>query len=524
MRHLTGENAEAAGPYRLFAELGQGGMGRVLLGSGPDGRLVAVKQVHAEFAEEPGFRARFRREVTASRTVSGACTAPVVDADPEAETPWLASVFVPGPTLSGALDEVGPLPETAVRRLAAGLATALADIHGAGLVHRDLKPSNVLLAEDGVRVIDFGIARAVEGGTRITHTGSLIGSPSYMAPEQVGGGTVTAAADVFALGSTLVTACTGRPPFAAESVPRLLHEIVHAEPDLTGVPPSLRGIIAPCLAKDPALRPTPRELLSMVGALEPTARPWPGAVAARTAAQRAEAEALAARLPAVPATAVTEVTGVTVGNPAARRSRWRRPLIGVTVAAVLGTLGFAVGRPYVEDAYRSLGWGTLFLSQVEDRYQAKALTCGDIGGEMQVPVGFVARGGEGIAQRNGTWADLGNLCEWSSTNGGEGLVSVRWYVYPTGQGKGTGAEQAHRAYEQIATRAGTRREPGLGFGEEGVWETPVADAPANCLLSVRDVNLRVDVTVQGSRYGPGSRCESLAKQFARSALRVVPKR
>ncbi|WP_234104620.1 protein kinase domain-containing protein, partial [Streptomyces venezuelae] len=148
------------GPFRVVAELGQGGMGRVLLGVAPDGRLVAVKQVHAELAGDDGFRARFRREVTASRQVSGAYTAPVVDADPDAETPWFAAQFVPGPSLSQALDAVGALPLESSRLLAAGLAQALADVHRAGLVHRDLKPSNVLLAEDGVRVIDFGIARA----------------------------------------------------------------------------------------------------------------------------------------------------------------------------------------------------------------------------------------------------------------------------------------------------------------------------------------------------------------------------
>ncbi|MEJ8644574.1 serine/threonine-protein kinase [Streptomyces sp. MS1.HAVA.3] len=183
--------SEFAGPFRTVAVLGRGGMGRVVLGVGPDGRYVAVKQVHAELAEDEGFRARFRREVDASRRVAGGYTAAVIDADPDAEMPWLASQFVPGPSLSQAVDAAGPLPEEAVRRLAAGLAHALADVHRAGLIHRDLKPSNVLLAEDGVRVIDFGIVRAVGDQTRITHAGALIGSPAYMSPEQALGRELT---------------------------------------------------------------------------------------------------------------------------------------------------------------------------------------------------------------------------------------------------------------------------------------------------------------------------------------------
>ncbi|WP_262366448.1 serine/threonine-protein kinase, partial [Streptomyces sp. WAC05950] len=189
---------------------------RVLLAAGPDGRLVAVKQVLAHFADDEGFRARFRREVTASRKVSGAYTAAVIDADPDAPTPWLASVFVAGPSLGAVVKAVGVLPEDVVRRLAAGLTSALAEIHRAGLVHRDLKPDNVLLAEDGVRVIDLGIARATEGepegDTGLTRTGFVVGSPAYMSPEQAEGHPLTPASDVFSLGSVLVMALTGRSP------------------------------------------------------------------------------------------------------------------------------------------------------------------------------------------------------------------------------------------------------------------------------------------------------------------------
>ncbi|MEU2080101.1 serine/threonine-protein kinase, partial [Streptomyces sp. NPDC013489] len=306
------------GPFRTVAVLGQGGMGRVLLGTAANGQLVAVKQVHADLADDAGFRSRFRREVDASRRVSGAYTAPVVAADPEAETPWLASLFLPGPSLSEAVaapearePSAGPaattaptgagLPEEAVRRLAAGLAQALADIHRAGLVHRDLKPSNVLLTDDGVRVIDFGIARAADQMTRLTHTGALIGSPAFMAPEQVRGAAPTPATDVFALGATLVVACTGTTPFSGTSVPALLHAIAHTEPALDGVPPGLRGIVAACLAKDPGLRPSPGEVLAAIGPVAPLRQPWPEGVRRRIAEQAAEVERLTAQAQARPA-------------------------------------------------------------------------------------------------------------------------------------------------------------------------------------------------------------------------------
>ncbi|MFB9587792.1 MULTISPECIES: serine/threonine-protein kinase [Streptomyces] len=269
------------GPFRVLGVLGEGGMGRVLLGAAPDGRLVAVKQVLARFADDDGFRARFRREVAASRKVSGAYTAAVMEADADARTPWLASVFVSGPSLGAAVEAVGALPEETVRRLAAGLASALAEIHRAGLVHRDLKPENVLLAEDGVRVIDLGIARAAESGadTRLTHTGLVIGSPPFMSPEQAEGRELTPASDVFSLGSVLFLAATGRKPFAGSSTLMTLYDVVHAEPDLAAVPAGLRLAVERCLAKDPAARPAPAELLGLLGPVVPAGRlPWPPAV------------------------------------------------------------------------------------------------------------------------------------------------------------------------------------------------------------------------------------------------------
>ncbi|WP_228563973.1 serine/threonine-protein kinase [Catenulispora rubra] len=279
MKPLGLSDPRRIGPYRIFAQLGRGGMGRVFLAGAPDGRLVALKLVHVQHVEEPGFRERFRREVAASRRVSGAYTAPVVDADVETEIPWLVTVFVPGPSLREAIDAAGPLPADTAVRLAAGLATALGEIHAAGLVHRDLKPSNVLLAADGPRVIDFGVARVTDGATsELTHTGWLVGSPGYMSPEQAESKPLTPASDIFSLGAVVYMACTGTEPFMGASTPATLYSVVHAEPDLEPVPEQLREVIAACLAKDPAARPTPEQVLAQLGDVPAVTRTWPDAV------------------------------------------------------------------------------------------------------------------------------------------------------------------------------------------------------------------------------------------------------
>ncbi|WP_191256454.1 serine/threonine-protein kinase [Amycolatopsis oliviviridis] len=288
MKPLNPGEPRQVGRYRLVASLGEGGMGRVLLGVSQDGRLVALKQVHPGFAHDEGFRSRFRREVQTSRMVSGAYTAAVMDADADAATPWLASVFVAGPSLKEAVDATGPLPLDSLRFLAVGLASALMEIHRAGLIHRDLKPSNVILTDDGPRVIDFGIARAAEGETDITHTGSIIGSPGFMSPEQANGYPITPASDVFSLGALLVMAATGRSPFAGASTPQTLYNVVHSHPDLRMVHPDVRRLAEPCLAKDPAVRPTPAQILDFLGPVTPSATPWPPAVHASIAGQKAE--------------------------------------------------------------------------------------------------------------------------------------------------------------------------------------------------------------------------------------------
>ncbi|MFD7222083.1 PQQ-binding-like beta-propeller repeat protein [Streptomyces sp. NPDC059892] len=258
---LRGDDPRSVGAYRLVSRLGAGGMGVVYLGRSVSGRQVAVKMIRPEFAEDDGFRSRFRREVEAARRVSGAFTAPVVDADPEAEQPWLATLFVPGRTLHARVAEDGPLPPGEIRILAAGLAEALRDIHRTGLVHRDLKPANVLLAEDGLRVIDFGISRAVDSDP-LTRTGLVVGTPPFMAPEQFRAGEATGPfTDVFALGSVLVFAATGHGPFDATDPFVCGYRVTHEEPDLTGLPDELRELIAPCLSKEPGARPTVGDLL-----------------------------------------------------------------------------------------------------------------------------------------------------------------------------------------------------------------------------------------------------------------------
>ncbi|WP_329269160.1 protein kinase domain-containing protein [Streptomyces sp. NBC_01451] len=256
------------GRYRLVGRLGQGGMGVVYFGRSRSGRAVAVKVVRPELSTEPGFRRRFADEVAAARRVGGFHTAPVVDADPEGEPAWLVTAYVPGPTLRDVLDQVGPLPEDTLTVLAAGLAEALAAIHQAGVIHRDLKPANIIVAEDGPRVIDFGIARALDG-TALTQTGFQIGTLGFLAPEQLTGGTLTPAVDMFALGVVLSQAA-GRAPFGDGASAAWPYRVVHEQPDLTDVPDLLRGLVAACLAKDPLDRPGPSEFLDQLTVRHPS--------------------------------------------------------------------------------------------------------------------------------------------------------------------------------------------------------------------------------------------------------------
>ncbi|MEU2430464.1 phosphate ABC transporter substrate-binding protein PstS [Streptomyces sp. NPDC007861] len=295
----------SVGGYRLEGRLGAGGMGVVFLARSVSGRRLAIKVIRPELATDDGFRVRFGREVEAARQVSGAFTAPVVDADADAEQPWLATLFIPGPSLHQRVAAKGPLPADEVRLLAAGLVEALRDIHRVGLVHRDLKPGNVLLADDGPRVIDFGIARAIAADP-LTRTGMVVGTPAFMAPEQFRTGGVGPAGDVFALGAVLVYAATGHGPFDGESTHGIGFRVVYEEPDLTGLAQELLPLVEPCLAKDPGARPTVEGLLAAlsVAPVETQSPPAPTEVERPSAPADTQSPSAPATQPAHPEPAV----------------------------------------------------------------------------------------------------------------------------------------------------------------------------------------------------------------------------
>ncbi|MFF3328712.1 PQQ-binding-like beta-propeller repeat protein [Streptomyces sp. NPDC002888] len=267
MTPLSTGDPESIGGYTLLGRLGAGGMGVVYLGVSASGRQVAVKLVHTSYAQEEEFRTRFRQEIVAARRVSGAFTAPVVDADPDADLPWMATLYVPGLSLAEVVKKDGPLSRRELRALGLGLTEALRDIHRAGLVHRDLKPANVLMTEDGPRVIDFGISRAADNQS-LTMTGRVIGTPPFMSPEQLASPRdVTPASDVFSLGSLLVFAAVGTGPFDADSPYLTGYQVMYETPDLDGVPEALLRIVERCLDKDPAARPELADLHRMFQAL-----------------------------------------------------------------------------------------------------------------------------------------------------------------------------------------------------------------------------------------------------------------
>jgi Protein kinase domain len=279
------------GRYRLLRRLGTGGMGRVYLGQSPGGRLVAVKLIRPELADDPGFRRRFADEVNAARRVSGIFTAPVVDADPDGVQPWLVTAYVAGPSLADAVEAQGPMPVESVLTLAAGLAEGLGAVHAAGVVHRDLKPSNVLLASDGPRIIDFGISRATDSAWLTNAGGVVVGSPGFMSPEQAEGRYVGPPTDIFSLGGVLAYAATGLAPFGAGPASALLYRVVYGTAATGHVPPPLRRLVERCLAKNPADRPSTEELLAELGYAEPGEDwlTWPAA-AVRPASELASTQ------------------------------------------------------------------------------------------------------------------------------------------------------------------------------------------------------------------------------------------
>ncbi|MFD0375739.1 serine/threonine-protein kinase [Streptomyces sp. NPDC127112] len=540
MRRLGPDDPATAGPYRLLAELGRGGMGRVLLGSAPDGRLVAVKQVHARFAADVGFRARFRREVTASRKVSGAYAAAVMDADADAPTPWLASVFVNGPSLGAAVEKAGPLPEEAVRRLAAGLTTALTDIHRAGLIHRDLKPDNVLLAEDGVRIIDFGIARGTAEGTaatELTQSGSVVGSPAFMSPEQAQGHELTPATDVFSLGSVLTAAATGQSPFTGMSMAATLYNVVHTQPGLSDLPSGLRTIVELCLAKDPATRPTPEQLLALLGRVAPADRPWPPAVHRMIAARRSDIDRLLGdtdrTLVPEPEPALAAEAGTTRLQPAAdatatlptprRRTGKTIALVAACVLAVVG-VGAGIyalhsdGEP--ESTRTDSASGTKYM---------KAPICSEAAGRLPLP----ARSEELDYYSEG-YKGASTSCAWGSISGDPtkiriaGLVDkvhafVGWELKRDDNAKDDETEQQRKKFREDAAKETPATN--LGFGDEAYWSAPYATYPdpeEHCSLYVRDGNVVVHVALGGQEH-PVSTCKTEAQKIARAAIAAMPR-
>ncbi|MFF2012804.1 bifunctional serine/threonine-protein kinase/ABC transporter substrate-binding protein [Streptomyces sp. NPDC058195] len=348
MRPLTPDDPRTVGGHCLLARLGAGGMGVVYLARTPGGQLVAVKVIRAEHAADPGFRARFRREAGAARRVEGPWVVPVTDADTEAPEPWLTTAFVPGPSLAEVIAE-GALPPATVRALGARLADALDAVHAAGLVHRDVKPSNVLLTLDGPRLIDFGVARH-EGATALTEPDALIGTPGYLAPEQASGKRAGPACDVFALGCVLAYTATGRRPFGDGGAAGVLFRTVHEPPDLGGLPPALLPLVEACLAKDPADRPTARDVARRLAAPpgdDPAAWAPPG-LSALIATRSAAALDIPAPAPRPDPPTVT-------GEAAPPRPARRTVLTAGAAAVLLG--GGAVAAWTVAERRRRTGAG-----------------------------------------------------------------------------------------------------------------------------------------------------------------------
>ncbi len=326
MEPLGADDPSRIAGYRIVARLGSGGMGRVYLARSPGGRPVALKVIRDDLASDPEFRGRFAREVDAARSVSGVFTAPVLDADPRGNPAWLATGYVAGVSLQDAVVRFGPLPRAAVVTLGAGLAEALVAVHGAGLIHRDLKPANVMLAADGPKLIDFGIARAVgESTTNYTQAGSVIGSPSFLSPEQVTGTDLGPAADVFALASVLVFTLTGHRTFAGDTPVNVLYAVVNGEPDLTGVPGELLGVLHACLNKEPARRPDPGQVIrALHGLADPDDDGWQLPAPLRDAIVERSASLFGATAaPRVAAAAPPYGLGVDLGTSATCAAVWR---------------------------------------------------------------------------------------------------------------------------------------------------------------------------------------------------------
>ncbi|MFF8600508.1 protein kinase [Streptomyces sp. NPDC015232] len=357
MMRLRREDPRIVGSFRLHRRLGAGGMGVVYLGSDRRGQRVALKVIRPDLAEDQEFRSRFAREVSAARRIRGGCTARLVAADLEAERPWFATQYVPGPSLHDRVAEEGPLRAADVASIGAALSEGLVAVHEAGVVHRDLKPSNILLSPKGPRIIDFGIAWAT-GASTLTHVGTAVGSPGFLAPEQVRGAPVTAATDVFSLGATLAYAAMGDSPFGHGSSEVMLYRVVHEEPQLHGVPDALAPLVRACLAKDPEERPSTLQLsmrLKEIAAREAQGLP----AAARPPGQRERAEE---RSPVRPTERYTERTTERSldrgGEPGGERPATDRPTGGQGRPAAARAAGARPSGPRPSSSRTGTGAGS----------------------------------------------------------------------------------------------------------------------------------------------------------------------
>ncbi|MFI9235902.1 serine/threonine-protein kinase [Streptomyces sp. NPDC053079] len=356
MEALRPQDPASIGTHTVLARIGAGGMGQVYLGRSPGGRQLAIKVIREDFAESPEALARFRREVATVRAVRSAFTANLIDASLDAAPYWLATEYVPGPTLIEAIRERGPVPAATCSRLFAALAEALADVHAHGVMHRDLKPHNIILSAVGPKLIDFGIARGAEQ-TALTQAGTAPGTPGYTAPEIITRNDVTAAADVFALGATVAAAATGRPPYGEGSLESVTYRVVHGEIDVAGVEPALAELVRACVAGDPAKRPTPAEIISRCAVTSalvedpvyqelagsgPGAPPSPGYVPTVMSAQAAPPAASPAAFPAAPTAPGTPpapgALPVPPPSPAPQRPRTKLLLAVCAASVVLGVI------------------------------------------------------------------------------------------------------------------------------------------------------------------------------------------
>jgi hypothetical protein len=447
------------GPYQLIGRLGAGGMGRVFLGVSAARRPVAVKIIHAELAADPEFRARFSVEVTAARKVSGLFTALVVDADVDAQVPWLATAYVSGPSLSEAVRDRGPLSVASLLALAAGLAKSLSAIHAAGVVHGDLKPSNVLLAPDGPRVIDFGISQAAEAAP-LARSGLVVGTPSFMSPEQAAGQAVGPLSDVFSLGAVLAFAATGRKPFGTGQAAAVLERVVRGAPDLRGAPPEVRPLIERCLAKEPSRRPAAAGLLDEVtavqaalaplAALAPPAEPDPVAPPALPALRRrwqplVTASAVAGILAAgaVGGYGMNAVTGAQAGRSSFAEAAGK-PRAGDRIdAGVARTVRRARARSAAAPPPRITAAHT---------YQQ---------GEMVYFVIYYSDPGHDAAGFGFRGVDESDLPRQiiPFSDPGAGIIEAGIISYPLNQGCGTGLEYTSSVKAWVYDRAGARSKP-----------------------------------------------------------------